>query len=180
MFENATAAKTCLVRGTGDQLSPGIPGRDLLRFAALLRPGWHAGFAATLVDRFQVPLGKQVKTLPQGKRCALGVTTGLASRATDDLRRVLPRHGRAVPYAFYDAFARNALPGVFAIGLGFVLVSPSEMVAGTTGIPFFQNAQEALRLPDGASVAAGLAGIVVGPLAIWGIVRDMPMRPRVA
>lgn len=111
VFENATAvAKTCLVRGTGDQLSPGVTGRDLLRYASLLRPCWDAGFAATLVDRFEVPVGKQVKALSQGKRCALGVIMGLASRAPltifDESYLGMDAPSR---YAFYDALLADVL-----------------------------------------------------------------------
>jgi ABC-2 type transport system ATP-binding protein len=111
VFENAAAAaKTCLVRGTGDQLAPGVSGRDLLRFAGLLRPGWDADFAAALVDRFEVPVGKQVKALSQGKRCALGVTMGLASRTPltifDESYLGMDAPSR---YAFYDALLADVL-----------------------------------------------------------------------
>lgn len=111
VFENAAAAaKTCLVRGTGDQLSPGANGRDLLRFASLLRPSWDAGLAAALVDRFEIPVGKQVKALSHGKRCALGVTMGLASRTPltifDESYLGMDAPSR---YAFYDALLADVM-----------------------------------------------------------------------
>lgn len=111
VFENAAAtAKTCLVRGTGDQAQPGVSVRDLLRFAELLRPGWDTEYAAKLVDRFAVPTNKQVKALSHGKRCALGVTMGLASRAPltifDESYLGLDAPSR---YAFYDALLADVL-----------------------------------------------------------------------
>ena len=111
VFENATAtARTCLVRGTGDQLSPGMNGQGLLRFARLHRPSWDADFAATLVDRFKVPMGPQVKSLSHGKRCALGVTIGLASRAPltifDESYLGMDAPAR---YAFYDALLADVM-----------------------------------------------------------------------
>lgn len=109
VFEHA-ATKTCLVRGTGDQLSPAMRVRDLLRMGDLLRPGWDAEYAAKLVDRFAVPTHKQVKALSHGKRCALGVTVGLASRAPvtifDESYLGLDAPSR---YAFYDALLADVL-----------------------------------------------------------------------
>jgi ABC-2 type transport system ATP-binding protein len=111
VFENATAmAKTCLVRGTGDQLSPGVSGGDLLRFAGLLRPSWDTDLAAALADRFEVPVRKQVKALSHGKRCALGVIMGLASRAPltifDESYLGMDAPSR---YTFYDALLADVL-----------------------------------------------------------------------
>lgn len=111
VFENAAATgKTCLVRGTGDQCSPAVAVRDVLKFAGSLRPGWDAEYAAMLIDRFAVPRGKQVKALSHGKRCALGVTIGLASRAPvtifDESYLGLDAPSR---YAFYDTLLADVL-----------------------------------------------------------------------
>jgi ABC-2 type transport system ATP-binding protein len=111
VFENAAAvAKTCLVRGTGDAALPSVSVRDLVRYAGELRPSWDAEYADTLLDRFQVPRNKQPKALSHGKRCALGVTIGLASRASvtifDESYLGLDAPSR---YAFYDALLADVL-----------------------------------------------------------------------
>ncbi len=111
VFENPVAtAKICLVRGTGDASSPSVGVRDLLDFARRLRPGWDADYAATLVEQFAVPVDQQVKALSHGKRCALGITIGLASRAPvtifDESYLGLDAPSR---YAFYDALLADVL-----------------------------------------------------------------------
>jgi ABC-2 type transport system ATP-binding protein len=111
VFENPVATgKVCLVRGTGDASPPSVSVRDLLDFARRLRPGWDAGYAATLLERFAVPTGKSVKALSHGKQCALGVTIGLASRAPvtifDESYLGLDAPSR---YAFYDALLADVL-----------------------------------------------------------------------
>lgn len=78
------------------------------------------------------------------------------------------------------AFNRNVLLGLLTVPLAFAIVSPGEFVAGTDGVPFLENVTEALNLPFAASIGFGLVGMVVGGIAVWGIVRDMPLRPRVA
>lgn len=78
------------------------------------------------------------------------------------------------------AFTRNVLLGLITVPIGLLIITPSELVAGTTAVPLIQDVMEALHLPTAASIGFGLAGIVVGGAAIWGIVRDMPVRPRVA
>jgi ABC-2 type transport system ATP-binding protein len=111
VFENATAtAKTCLIRGTGDAAVPAVSVRDLIDFAGRLRPGWDAKYANTLLDLFEVPRGPQAKALSHGKRCALGVTIGLASRAPvtifDESYLGLDAPSR---YAFYDTLLADVL-----------------------------------------------------------------------
>ncbi|HEX6353763.1 ABC transporter ATP-binding protein [Actinophytocola sp.] len=111
VFENATAmGKTCLVRGTGDAVSPAENVRDLIRYAGQLRPGWDAEYAATLLDLFEVGRNKQPKALSHGKRCALGVTIGLASRSPltvfDESYLGLDAPSR---YAFYDALLADVM-----------------------------------------------------------------------
>lgn len=81
---------------------------------------------------------------------------------------------------FAAASNRHVLLGLLAIVLGFGIISPGEFVAGTNGVPFLQDVTEALSLPEAASIGFGLLGLVVGGVVIWGIVRDMPVRPRVA
>lgn len=80
---------------------------------------------------------------------------------------------------FTAAYQRHVLLGLLAIPLAFAIISPGEYVAGTDGVPFVQDMTEALLLPAAASIGFGLLAMVVGGAAIWGIVRDMPLRPRV-
>jgi ABC-2 type transport system ATP-binding protein len=111
VFENATAAaKTCLVRGTGDASAPREKVRDVLNYASQLRASWDADYAATLLERFSVRKGVSVESLSHGKQCALGVTIGLASRAPvtifDESYLGLDAPSR---YAFYDALLADVL-----------------------------------------------------------------------
>jgi hypothetical protein len=77
------------------------------------------------------------------------------------------------------AFNRNTLLGLMTVPLGFLLIVPSEIVAGTTAVPLIEDLMAALRLPTATSVAFGLAAIAVGSAAVWAIVRDIPVRPKV-
>lgn len=111
VFENPTATgQVCLVRGTGDQLSQAVSVRDLLSFASRLRPTWDAAYAAELIERFAVPTGRTPAKLSHGKRCAVGITMGLASRAPitifDESYLGLDAPSR---YAFYDALLADVL-----------------------------------------------------------------------
>jgi ABC-2 type transport system ATP-binding protein len=111
VFENpAAAAKLCLVRGVGDATVPSVRVRDLIDYAARLRPGWDSAFAIELLEKFEVPPGKQAKALSHGKQCALGVTIGLASRAPvtifDESYLGLDAPSR---YAFYDTLLADVL-----------------------------------------------------------------------
>jgi ABC-2 type transport system ATP-binding protein len=105
VFENAVAtAKTCLVRGTGDAVSPRLNTGDVLAFAAAMSQTMDLAYARELFERFEVPRKKSVKALSHGKRCALGVTIGLSSRAPvtifDESYLGMDAPTR---YAFYDA-----------------------------------------------------------------------------
>lgn len=111
VFENAAAtAKLCLVRGAGDAVVPSVRVGDLIDHSARLRETWDRAFAAELLERFEVPWHKQAKALSHGKRCALGVTIGLASRAPvtifDESYLGLDAPSR---YAFYDALLADVL-----------------------------------------------------------------------
>jgi len=106
-YENARVmAGTCLVREGGDFPEERVKG--VLDFAARLRPLWDAELAARLVDRFELPLDKKVAQLSRGKRSALGVVVGLASRAPltmfDEAYLGLDAPSR---YAFYEALLED-------------------------------------------------------------------------
>jgi ABC-2 type transport system ATP-binding protein len=103
VFENRTVTRrVCLVRDTGELLGTDT-GKTALEFAEHLRPGWDGDYAARLVERFEVPLGKNVSALSRGKRSALGVVIGLASRAPvtmfDESHLGMDAPAR---YAFYE------------------------------------------------------------------------------
>lgn len=111
VYENpAATAKVCLVRGVGDATAASVSVHDLLDYAARLRAGWDAAYADELLEKFEVPGKKQAKSLSHGKRCALGVTIGLASRAPvtifDESYLGLDAPSR---YAFYDALLADVL-----------------------------------------------------------------------
>ncbi|MGB3444584.1 MAG: ABC transporter ATP-binding protein [Actinophytocola sp.] len=111
VFENGAATtKLCLVRGEGDAAVASVTVGELLGYGARLREGWDAEYAAELLDTFELAPGKQAKELSQGKRCALGVTIGLASRAPvtifDESYLGLDAPSR---YAFYDALLADVL-----------------------------------------------------------------------
>lgn len=55
--------------------------RSVLRSARMLYPDWDEDYTRSLVDDFQLPLGRLVKKLSRGMLSALGVIVGLASRA---------------------------------------------------------------------------------------------------
>ncbi|TDV52303.1 ABC transporter ATP-binding protein [Actinophytocola oryzae] len=111
VFENAAAtAKVCLVRGTGDATVLRTSVRDLLQFAKLLRPDMDLDFAKQLLERFEVPVRKTTRQLSHGKRCALGVALGLASRAPvtifDESYLGMDAPSR---YEFYDVLLAEVL-----------------------------------------------------------------------
>jgi ABC-2 type transport system ATP-binding protein len=80
-FENpAVMRHTCFIRDTLD-VSDSDRVRTILRFAGWMRPGWDADYAARLADLFEIDPRKRVSALSRGRRSALGVVLGLASRA---------------------------------------------------------------------------------------------------
>lgn len=80
-YENAVAtSRICLIRESGD-LVDSAQVKHMLGLAANLRPHWDDELAGELLDRFEVPTNKRVQKLSRGKKSALGVVLGLASRA---------------------------------------------------------------------------------------------------
>lgn len=105
VFENAAVtSQVCLVRGSGDAAVGGTKVKDVLEFAGHLRESWDAGYAAELAELFSLPLTKTVGSLSTGRRSALGITIGLASRTPvtmfDESYLGLDAPSR---YKFYDA-----------------------------------------------------------------------------
>lgn len=77
-------------------------------------------------------------------------------------------------------FTRNILLGVVTIPVGLLIVAPSEVLVGLNGIPLFEQLTEPLRFPLLTALGVSLGGAVLGGLVTWGIVRDIPVRPKVA
>lgn len=75
------------------------------------------------------------------------------------------------------AFTRGRLLGIVTIPFGLVLVAPSEVLAGLNGSTLFELVTQTSVLPT-VAVCLGLA--VLGCAATWGIVRDIPLRAKVA
>jgi ABC-2 type transport system ATP-binding protein len=70
----------CLIRESGD-LTDAAPVKHVLGLASSLRPYWDDELAGELLDKFEVPTRKKVQKLSRGKKSALGVVLGIASRA---------------------------------------------------------------------------------------------------
>ncbi|OLF19009.1 ATP-binding cassette domain-containing protein [Actinophytocola xanthii] len=111
VFENAEVTRQiCLVRGSGDAAVTGLKVRDVLDFAGIMRESWNADYAAELVELFELPLKKNVGALSHGRRSALGIVIGLASRTPvtmfDESYLGLDAPSR---YKFYDALLAEAM-----------------------------------------------------------------------
>jgi ABC-2 type transport system ATP-binding protein len=80
-YEDAVVtSRICLIRESGD-LVDSAPVKHVLGLASSLRPYWNDDLAGELLDKFEVPTRKKVQKLSRGKKSALGVVLGLASRA---------------------------------------------------------------------------------------------------
>ena len=80
-FENlGVTSQVCLIRESGD-LVGSCSVRGAVAMARDFRPYWSDEVAGDLLDRFEIPAGKRVQSLSRGKKSALGVVLGLASRA---------------------------------------------------------------------------------------------------
>lgn len=77
-------------------------------------------------------------------------------------------------------FSRNVLLGIVTIPIGLLIVAPTEVVAGINGVPLFNRLTDPLDFPMLTAVAVSLGGAVLSGLVTWGIVRDMPVREKVA
>jgi len=80
-FENdAITQRICFAAET--QLYPDhFRVKDVLTAARLLYPTWDQPYAEELVDLFNLPKNRQIRKLSRGMRSAVGIVTGLASRA---------------------------------------------------------------------------------------------------
>ncbi len=73
--------------------------RHVMKSAPWFFTNWDADFADQLIDDFRLPLGRKIKKLSRGQLSAVGVITGLASRA--------PLTFFDEPYLGLDAVARQ-------------------------------------------------------------------------
>src|SRR5690606_6966060 len=91
---------------------------EALKMASEIRPDWDEALAGRLVERFEIPIRKRVSALSRGKKSALGVTIGMASRAPltmfDESYLGMDAPSR---YAFYEELLADysAQPRTFVI-----------------------------------------------------------------
>jgi ABC-2 type transport system ATP-binding protein len=82
VFENPRVTRqVCLIRESGDVGEKSDSIADALRVARQLRQGWDGDYAAKLLERFGLTPRQKLGQLSRGKRSALGIIFGLASRA---------------------------------------------------------------------------------------------------
>ena len=162
-YENAVViSRICLIRESGD-LVGGALVKHMLGLAASLRPYWDSELAEELLDRFEVPTTKKVQKLSRGKKSALGVVLGLASRAPltifDETYLGMDVPSRNL---FYDALLADYAEAPRTIVLSTHLVSEvstmlEEVVILDNGRLVTQSPVDALR---------GRGASVVGPAAV--------------
>jgi len=81
VFENgAVTSRICLIRETPDAADKDSNVSDSLEMARYLRPSWDDKYADELIERFEIPRKIHAGQLSRGKRSALGIVFGLASR----------------------------------------------------------------------------------------------------
>ncbi|MFJ5990094.1 ATP-binding cassette domain-containing protein [Lentzea sp. NPDC092896] len=109
VFENAAAMRqVCLVRHSADAADKGDKVSHVLEYGAAWRDTWDDEYALELAELFGIGLKTKVGALSLGKRSALGVVIGLASRSP--LTMLDESHlGMDTPtrYAFYDALLND-------------------------------------------------------------------------
>ncbi|TDD13819.1 ABC transporter ATP-binding protein [Kribbella turkmenica] len=162
-YENAVVtSRVCLIRESGDLVDAALV-KHVLGLAASLRPYWDGDVAGELLDRFEVPTNKKVQKLSRGKRSALGVVLGLASRAPLTLFDETYL-GMDVPSRnlFYDALLADYAEVPRTIVLSTHLVSEvstmlEEVVILDDGRLVTQSPVDALR---------GRGASIVGPAAV--------------
>jgi hypothetical protein len=78
------------------------------------------------------------------------------------------------------AFTRGVLLGLVLVPFGVLIIAPSEILVGLNGVPRFTELLEELEFPQNLGVALSPAILALAGLAMWAIVRRMPLRPKVA
>ena len=169
-YENAVVtSRVCLIRESGDLVEQ-APVRHAIGLAASLRPYWDDDLANDLLDRFEIPLNKKIQKLSRGKKSALGVVLGLASRAPltifDESYLGMDVPSRAL---FYDALLADYTEVPRTIVLSTHLVSEvstllEEVVILDNGRLVTQSPVDALR-GRGAAIVGPAAAVDKSPMA---------------
>ncbi|MCO1574471.1 ABC transporter ATP-binding protein [Crossiella sp. SN42] len=82
VFENPrNTRRICLIREAGDTVESGDRVGGALDLAAELRQDWDQEYAEELLAKFRIGPKQRLSELSRGRRSALGVVLGLASRA---------------------------------------------------------------------------------------------------
>ncbi|MEV5965136.1 ABC transporter ATP-binding protein [Kribbella sp. NPDC051952] len=161
-YENAVVtSRICLIRESGDLVEQALV-RNVIQLAGGLRPYWDDELAGSLLDRFEVPLNKKIQKLSRGKKSALGVVLGLASRAPltifDETYLGMDVPSRT---AFYDALLADYTEVPRTIVLSTHLVS--EVSAMLEEVVILDNGRLVTQSPVDALRGRGAS--VVGPAA---------------
>jgi ABC-2 type transport system ATP-binding protein len=161
-YENAVVtSRVCLIRESGDR-PEAVPVKQAISLAAALRPYWDAELAGDLLDRFEVPLNKKIQKLSRGKKSALGVVLGLASRAPltifDESYLGMDVPSRNL---FYDALLADytEVPRTFVLSTHLV----SEVSAMLEEVVILDNGRLVTQSP--VDSLRGRGASIVGPAA---------------
>jgi ABC-2 type transport system ATP-binding protein len=161
-YENAVVtSRLCLIRESGDR-PDAVPVKQAISLAAALRPYWDADLAGDLLDRFEVPLNKKIQKLSRGKKSALGVVLGLASRAPltifDESYLGMDVPSRNL---FYDALLADytEVPRTFVLSTHLV----SEVSAMLEEVVILDNGRLVTQSP--VDSLRGRGASIVGPAA---------------
>ncbi|MFI5697697.1 ATP-binding cassette domain-containing protein [Kribbella sp. NPDC051586] len=161
-YENAVVtSRVCLIRESGD-LPEAVQVKQAIGLAAALRPYWDADLAGDLLDRFEVPVNKKIQKLSRGKKSALGVVLGLASRAPltifDESYLGMDVPSRNL---FYDALLADysEVPRTFVLSTHLV----SEVSAMLEEVVILDNGRLVTQSPVDALRGRGAS--IVGPAA---------------
>ncbi|MEV4260696.1 ABC transporter ATP-binding protein [Kribbella sp. NPDC049584] len=161
-YENAVVtSRVCLIRESGDR-PEAVSVKQAIALAAALRPYWDAHLASDLLDRFEVPLNKKIQKLSRGKKSALGVVLGLASRAPltifDESYLGMDVPSRNL---FYDALLADYTEGPRTFVLSTHLVS--EVSAMLEEVVILDNGRLVTQSP--VDSLRGRGASIVGPAA---------------
>jgi ABC-2 type transport system ATP-binding protein len=162
-YEDAiVTSRVCLIRESGD-LVGNASVKTVLGLASGLRPYWEADLAAELLDKFELSPRQKVQKLSRGKKSALGVVLGIASRAPltifDETYLGMDVPSRNL---FYDALLADYTEVPRTIVLSTHLVSEvssllEEVVILDQGRLVTQSPVDSLR---------GRGAAIVGPAAV--------------
>jgi ABC-2 type transport system ATP-binding protein len=162
-YEDASVtSRVCLIRESGD-LNGNPQVKTVLGLASALRPYWDAELAGELLDKFELSPRQKVQKLSRGKKSALGVILGIASRAPltifDESYLGMDVPSRNL---FYDALLADYTEVPRTIVLSTHLVSEvssllEEVVILDRGRLVTQSPVDSLR---------GRGAAIVGPAAV--------------